>query len=144
MSPFLLLQQCPACRVRLTFIVFLMGGRWLYSCFFVGCCLHDLFNISRGILPYLSSSFFSICLVSVNVVHPYSSIDTNAAWKKLRFILSVRGDFHRTDSQSLMSMPLLVAYWWLSRLMRHCFLGRWTYLLISESYILVWRCRLFD
>ena len=27
----LLLQQCPACLVRLTWIVFVMGGRWPYS-----------------------------------------------------------------------------------------------------------------
>ena len=27
-------------------------------------------------------------------MHPYSSIDVTAAWKKLRFILSVRSDFH--------------------------------------------------
>ena len=32
-------------------------------------------------------------------MHPYSSIDTIAAWKKLRFILLVRTDFHMTDSQ---------------------------------------------
>ena len=31
-------------------------------------------------------------------MHPYSSIDTTAAWKKLRFILSVRSDFHVIDS----------------------------------------------
>ena len=31
MSSSLLLQQCPACPVRLTCIVFGMGGRWLYS-----------------------------------------------------------------------------------------------------------------
>ena len=36
--------------------------------------------------------------VSVHVVHPYSSIDVTAAWKKLRFILSVRSDFHIIDS----------------------------------------------
>ena len=36
--------------------------------------------------------------VSVHVVHPYSSIDVTAAWKKLRFILSVRSDFHIVDS----------------------------------------------
>ena len=35
------------------------------------------------------------------VVHPYSSIDTIIAWKKLRFILSVRSDFHLTDSLSI-------------------------------------------
>ena len=39
-------------------------------------------------------------------------------------------------------MPLPVACWCLSRLMRHCFLGRWTCPPVSESYHLVWRCRL--
>ena len=34
MSSSLLLQQCPACLVRLTWIVLLMGGKWPYSwCF---------------------------------------------------------------------------------------------------------------
>ena len=40
-------------------------------------------------------------LVSVHVEHPYSSIDTTAAWKKLHFILLVRFDFHMTDSLSV-------------------------------------------
>ena len=31
MSSSLLVQQCPACFVRLTWIVFVMGGRWPYS-----------------------------------------------------------------------------------------------------------------
>ena len=31
-------------------------------------------------------------------MHPYSSIDVTTAWKKLRFILSVRSDFHIIDS----------------------------------------------
>ena len=38
MSSSLLLQHCPACLVRLTCIVFVMGGRWPYSWCFVGCC----------------------------------------------------------------------------------------------------------
>ena len=38
MSSSLLLQQCPACLVRLTWIVFVMGGRWSYRWCFVGCC----------------------------------------------------------------------------------------------------------
>ena len=50
MSSYLLLQQCPACLVRLTQIVFVMGGRWPYSWCLVGCCLQDLFNIARSIL----------------------------------------------------------------------------------------------
>ena len=100
MISFLLLQQCPACLVRLILTAFLMGGRWPYSCYFVECYLQDLFNIARSILVFLLSSFFSIRLVSVHVVHPDSSIDTTAAWKKLRLILSVRSDFHMTGSLS--------------------------------------------
>ena len=37
MSSSLLLQQCPACLVRLTWIVFVIGGRWPYS----WCLLFD-------------------------------------------------------------------------------------------------------
>ena len=37
-----LLQQCPACLVRLTWIVFVMGGRWAYSWCLVGCCCQDI------------------------------------------------------------------------------------------------------
>ena len=36
MSSSLLLQQCPACLVRLTWVVFVMGGRWPYSWCFLG------------------------------------------------------------------------------------------------------------
>ena len=50
MSSSLLLQQCPACLVRLTWIVFVMGGRWPYSWCLVGCFRQDLFNITRNIL----------------------------------------------------------------------------------------------
>ena len=50
MTSSLLLQQCPACLVRQTLMVFVMGGRWPYSWSFVRCCLQDLFNIARGIL----------------------------------------------------------------------------------------------
>ena len=50
MSSSLLLQQCPACLVRLTWIVFVMGGKWPYSWCLVGCCRQDLFNIAHNIL----------------------------------------------------------------------------------------------
>ena len=50
MSPSLLLQQCPACLVRLTWIVFVMGGRWPYSWCLVRCCRQDLFNIALNVL----------------------------------------------------------------------------------------------
>ena len=46
----LLLQQCPACLVRLACIVFVIGCRWPYSWRLVGCCCQDQFNIARNIL----------------------------------------------------------------------------------------------
>ena len=46
MSSSLLLQQCPACLVRLTWIVFVIGGRWPYSWCLVGCCRQDLFKLA--------------------------------------------------------------------------------------------------
>ena len=42
MSSSLLLQQCPAYLVCLTWILFVMGGRWPYSWYLVGCCRQDL------------------------------------------------------------------------------------------------------
>ena len=85
MSLFLLLQQCPTYLVRLIWMVLEMGGRWLFCCCFVGCCFQDLFNIACRILVQFLSSFFSMHLVSVHVVHPCSRTDMTAAWKKSAF-----------------------------------------------------------
>ena len=52
-SSSLLLQQCPACLVRLTCIVFVTESSWPYSWCLVGCCRPDLFNIARSILVYI-------------------------------------------------------------------------------------------
>ena len=48
MSSSLFLQQCPACLVRLTWMVFVIGGRWPYSWCLVGCCRQDLLKIARS------------------------------------------------------------------------------------------------
>ena len=50
MSSSLLLQQCPAGLVRLTWIALVIGGRWPYSWCLVGRCRQDLFKIARSIL----------------------------------------------------------------------------------------------
>ena len=50
MSSSLLLQQCTACLVRLTWIVFVIGGKWPYSWCLVGCCCQDLFRVAPSIL----------------------------------------------------------------------------------------------
>ena len=50
MSSSLLLQQPPVCLVRLTWIVFVMGGKWPYSCCFDEYCIQYSFDIARSIL----------------------------------------------------------------------------------------------
>ena len=115
--------------------------------------VHLLFCVVRppGLVQYgsqyfcvIAVKFFSISLDSVYVVHPYSSIDTITAWKNCVL-------FYRSGLSSIwpiadrwLSMPLLVAYWCLSRLMTHYFLGRLICPLVSENNYLVWICRLFD
>ena len=140
MSSSLLFQQCPACLVRLTLIVFVIGGRQPYSWCFVGCCLQNLFNIVCSILVQLLFSFFSSCLVNVYVVHPYSSIETIDAWKKLRFILSVRSDFHMTDSLSK-TVHAFVSHVSVSFSVDETLLPRQVNLFTSFR---VWGCHLFD
>ena len=68
MSSALLLQQYPACLVHLILMVFEMGGRWPYSCCFMGCCFQNLFNIAHSILVQFLSYFSSIHLVCIHVV----------------------------------------------------------------------------
>ena len=53
------------------------------------------------------SFFFSVTLVSVHVVHPYSRTDTTAAWKKLCFILLDKFDFHKIDDLLMTSCILM-------------------------------------
>ena len=64
MSSSLLLQQCPACLVRLTWIVFMIGGRWRYSLCLVGCCRQDCSRLLAAFLCnwHLASSPAVICL----------------------------------------------------------------------------------
>ena len=59
-----------------------MDGMWPYSYYFVECCFQDLFNMARSILVQLPSSFFSMHLVSVHVVHPYSNINYDCCMEK--------------------------------------------------------------
>ena len=103
MSSSLHLQQRPACLIHLIWMVLEMGGRWPYSCCFMGCCFQDLFITARSILVQLPSSYFSTRLVSVHVMHPYCSRNITAAWKKLHFILFYWTGLtsNMTDSQSI-------------------------------------------
>ena len=50
LSSSLHLQQCPVCLVYLIWMVFEMGGKWLYSCCFVEFCSQDLFETASNIL----------------------------------------------------------------------------------------------
>ena len=58
MSLSLLLQQCPACLVRLTWIVFVMGVRWPYS-----WCL--VVELPPGLVQYCSQHS---CVIAVKLL----------------------------------------------------------------------------
>ena len=105
--------SCISCLSYLDVLV--MGGKCPCSCCFVWCCFQDLFNMACSILVQLLSSFFTIRLVSVYVVHPSSSSVTIMAWKKLRFILSDRSDFHMIDNLLIevhaFTSRILLSFW---------------------------------
>ena len=58
MSSSLLLQQCPACLARLTWIVFVMGDRWPYSWGFLECLPPGLINSEYEELKFSDCSLF--------------------------------------------------------------------------------------
>ena len=70
MSSSLLLQQCPACLVRLTWIVFVIGGRWSYSWCLVGCYCR---TCSRLLAAFLCNcrlaSSLAVLLESMKCIH---------------------------------------------------------------------------
>ena len=67
MSSYLILQQCPACLVRLTCIVFVMGGKWPYSWCLVGCCRQDLFKQMFDYNNY--GNFYILHSLLTNISH---------------------------------------------------------------------------
>ena len=87
MSLFVFLKQFSACLVRLIWMLLEIGGEWPYSCCFLVCCFQDLFCTARSIFVQFLSSFFSICLVSIHVMHQYSRINPIAACKKLFYFV---------------------------------------------------------
>ena len=95
----LLLQQCSACVVHLTWIVFVISGRTAADLWGVVSRICSI--LLAALLCSCCQAIFSIHFFSIHVVHPYRSIDTIAALKNLRFILSVSSDLHMTDNLSI-------------------------------------------
>ena len=65
MSSSLLLQQCPACLVRLTWIVFVMGGRWPYNWCFWGVAVRTCSILLAAFLCN-TIKWFQLLLFSTN------------------------------------------------------------------------------
>ena len=70
MSSSLILQQCPACLFRLTWIVFVMGGRWPYS----WCYIAKVINKRRILFSYAVSSSSSCRAASTDIPDPLSPL----------------------------------------------------------------------
>ena len=100
MSSSLLLKQCLTLLVRLTWIVLW----WVVS----GRTAVDLWSAASMTGWIWLAAFLCSCrqvfhhrFFSVHTVHPYSSINTTAVRKKLRFIWSVSSCFHMTGRLSI-------------------------------------------
>ena len=78
-----------------SYLVCGIGGNWRYSYCFVGSAARIRLKLHVAFLCTSHLAFFSIHFVSVHVVHPYSSTDTDAARKKSSFISLKRLDFHQ-------------------------------------------------
>ena len=77
-------------------------------------------------------------------MHLYSIIDSTADWKKLRFILSVKSDFHMTDSLSI-AVQIFASHELMSFLVDETLFLRYVNLFTSfKGPLLVWRCCLLD
>ena len=75
MSSSPLLQQCPECLVRLTLIIFVIGGWWQYSCCFVGV-------LPPGLVQNCSQHS---CVVAVKLfLHPFSQRPCSASIQQYR------------------------------------------------------------
>ena len=71
MSSSLLLQQCPACLVRLTCIVFVIGGKWPYSWCLVWCCQKNYIYTS---CHAISTDIHDILSPHLPIIHCFRQI----------------------------------------------------------------------
>ena len=88
-------MSCMSCSSY--WMVWGMGGKWLYSCYFGGVASR---NCTTCTIHALLPSRFSMRFVGVHVMHLWNCIDTTTARKKSGFILSDISDFHIIDSLS--------------------------------------------
>ena len=144
MSSSLLIQQCPACLLRLPWIVFVVGDKWPYCCYFVGCqppWLHQL------------SSQHS-CFTAVKLfLHTFSERKCSASIQQYRYDnYLVKTAFHFIGQVILPSdhSQSMAVHAFASRVLMLIFVDetlspRWVNLsTCSKNYRWLWRCHLFD
>ena len=57
-----------------------MGGRWPYSCCFVGCCLQDLFKIAHRIISrFINNNFIYLSTIIIINIDQFYWYDINKA-----------------------------------------------------------------
>ena len=120
MSSSLLLQQCPACLVRLTCIVFVIGGRWPYGWCLVGCCRQDF--------TYLGSSVSSTEKdIDTRLTKAWTGIDRlSIIWKS-----DLTDKMKRSFFQAAVVSTLLYGYttWTLTKRLKKKLDGNYTRML---------------
>ena len=101
MSSPLLIQKCPACFARQTWVMCENGSQWSYSCCFQGAAVFQgaasrIFQNKMQHSWIVPSSLFSKCFLKVPVVQPYDSTKIASVQKKatkiqysVRFMVSI-------------------------------------------------------
>ena len=63
----LLLQKCPACLVRLIWMVLEIESKWPYTYSFVGCCFWGFRKITRTLTQTMCPKCVALCMVYIYV-----------------------------------------------------------------------------
>ena len=98
MSSSLLLQQCPACLVHLTLMVFEMGGKWPYSDYCLGGAASSIY--SKLHITFLCSSHqaFSLCILLASMWCIYTVVFTQPQLQRNPLL------FYHIDQTSIWSI----------------------------------------
>ena len=113
MSSSLLLQQCPACLARLTWIVFVMGGRWPYSwCLWGVAARTCLILLATFLCSCRLASSPAVLLVSKWCIHTAVLTRPLLGRNCVSFISFNAAEFDKKEKWLIILLPLLLGLLW--------------------------------
>ena len=110
----------PVCLVYLTWIVFVMGGKWLYSCCFVGCCSRTFCILLSAFLIYIYVFIYTvihrqICfvlseLISVVKQARFPKLGSKPGWLKRQSKIQPRGNQRKRRKFKRVWITIAIVY----------------------------------